>query len=144
MNDQSFTVIPYVEVQPNKSMCRSGDYTHTPLIGTCDVMPLLSQSKLNHAFPLCSVVPNCSISNCQLSSPGNATIEVKLYSCYDPPAIDITVYDSAGIASIATGKTSESKTVSNVVDGNELLLNVTVVQHTSNTLVGVQVWTNYG
>lgn len=143
VSDKAFTIIPYIEILPNKSMCASEDYTVSPLVTTCDVMSLLSQSRLNHnTLPLCSVShSHCTNSSCQLSllGLGNATTRVNLFSCFDPPAVDVIVYNSAGVDVITTGRTSNSKSVSNVVDGSELQLNVTVVQRNSRTLLGVQV-----
>ena len=141
VSDKSFTIIPYVEILPNKSTCASEDYTLSPLVTTCDVLSLLSQSRLNHNTPLCSVTQNCTTSSCQLSLLGlqNANAKVNLFSCFDPPAVDVVVYDSAGVEVIATGRTSNSKSVSNVVEGSELRLNITVVQRNSRTLFGVQV-----
>ena len=84
---------------------------------------------------------NCTTSNCRLSSLGleNATVEVNLFSCFDPPAIDVSIQNGAGVIIITTGRTSNSKSVSSVVEGSELRLNVTIVQRKSRTLLGVQV-----
>ena len=120
----------------------SDDYSLFPLVTTCDVMSLLSQSRLNHNTPpLCSVSQNCTTSSCQLSLLGleNATAVVNLFSCFDPPAIDVSVYNGAGVDVITTGITSNSKSVSNFVDGSELQLNITVVQRKSRSLLGIQV-----
>ena len=121
----------------------SDDYSLSPLVTTCDVMSLLSQSsRLNHNVPpLCSVSQNCTTSSCQLSLLGleNATVIVNLFSCFDPPAIDVSVYNGAGVDVITTGRMSNSKSVSNFVDGSELQLNVTVVQRKSRSLLGIQV-----
>ena len=69
----------------------------------------------------------------------NATAKVNLFNCFDPPAIDVSIYNSAGVDVITTDRTSNSKSVSNIVDGSELRLNVTVVQRKNRTLLGVQV-----
>ncbi len=141
-NGASTVIIPYVEVLPNKSMCASDDYSLSPLVTACDVMSLLSRSRLNqNTPPLCSVSQNCTTSSCQLSMLGleNATVRVNLFSCFDPPAIDVSVFNRAGVDVITTGRTSNSKSVSNIVDGSELRLNVTIVQRKSRTLLGVQV-----
>jgi hypothetical protein len=69
----------------------------------------------------------------------DAAVKVNLFNCFDPPAIDVSVYNSAGVNVITTGRISNSKSVSNIVDGSELWLNVTVVQRKSRTLLGVQV-----
>ena len=142
VSNRAFTIIPYVEILPNKSMCASDGYSLSPLVTTCDMMSLLSQSRLNHdTQPLCSVSQNCTTSSCQLSLLGlqNANAKVNLFNCFDPPAVEVTVYNSAGIDVITTDRTSNSKSVSNIVDGSELRLNVTVVQRMSRTLLGIQV-----
>ena len=127
---------------PNKSMCTTDSYSHSPLVTACDLLPLLSQSYFNSlkkANQLCSVKQNCTISECQLSSLGNATIELRLYSCFQPPAIEIFISDTAGHLSIRTRKISTSKSVQGMVNGRSLELDVTVVQRTDNALVGVEV-----
>lgn len=70
----------------------------------------------------------------------DATARVNVFSCFDPPAIEISVFNSAGLDVITTDRTSNSKSVSNIVNGSELRLNVTVVQRKSRTLIGVQVY----
>ena len=143
-NGSSTIIIPYVEILPNKSMCASDDYySLSPLVTTCDVISWLSQSRMNqNTIPLCSVSQNCTNSSCQLSVLGlvDATARVNVFSCFDPPAIDFSLYNSVGVDVITTGRMSNSKSVSNIVDGSELRLNVTVVQRNSRTLIGVQVY----
>ena len=142
-NGESTIIIPYVEILPNKSMCASDDCSLSPLVTTCDVMSWLSQSRMNQSTtPLCSVSQNCTTSSCQLSVLGlvDATARVNVFSCFDPPAIEFSLYNSVGVDVITTGRMSNSKSVSNIVDGSELRLNVTVVQRKSRTLVGVQVY----
>ena len=139
---QPIIVIPYVEMLPNKSMCTSDNYSHSPLVTACDVLSLLSQSNINRlkeANRLCSVEQNCTVSECQLSSLGSATIELRLYGCFQPPAIEVFVNDIAGHLSIETRKTSTSKSVQGMVNGRRLELDVVVVQRTDNALVGVEV-----
>ena len=143
-NGASTVIIPYVEILPNKSMCASDDdYSLSPLVTTCDVMSWLSQSRMNqNTTPLCAVSQNCTTSSCQLSMLGlvDATAKVNVFSCFEPPATEVSVYNSAGVDVITTGRISNSKSVSNIVDGSELWLNVTVVQRKSRTLVGMQVY----
>ena len=141
-SNQPIVVIPYVEMLPNKSMCKSDGYSHSPLVTACNVLPLLSQSNINslkETPQLCSVKQNCTISECQLSLLGNATIEFRLYGCFQPPAIEIFINDSAGSLSIETRKISTSKSVEGMVGGSKLELDITVVQRMDNALVGVKV-----
>lgn len=141
-SNQPIIIIPYVEMLPNKSMCTSDSYSRSPLVTACDLLPLLSQSYFNSlkkANQLCSLKQNCTISECQLSSLGNATIELRLYGCFQPPAIEIFVSDAAGHLSIETTKISTSKSVQGMVNGRRIELDVMVVQRADNALVGVEV-----
>ena len=141
-SNQPIIIVPYVEMLPNKSMCTSDSYSHSPLVTACDLLPLLSQSYFNSlkgATRLCSVKQNCTISECQLPSMGNATIELRLYSCFQPPAIEIFISDTDGHFSIVTRKISTSKSVQGMVNGKRLELDIMVVQRADNALVGVEV-----
>ena len=144
-NNKSVVVIPYIEILPNKSTCTSNDYSHSPLVTTCEVLPLLSQSGLESLKPTttllspCSVKQNCTASICQVSSLGNATIEVRLRSCFQPPSIDVTVYDSSGNAAVDSRIISTSERIGGIVDGRYLGLGITVVERASRELIGVQV-----
>lgn len=124
--NRSYIEIPYVEVPLNKSKC-AGNYTHAPLVSACDVMARLSS-------PRCTLSSNCSQATCQIRGL-NATVDVKLYNCFSPPAVGIIARDQGGV--FISDRSSNSKTLLNPRDQSQLSL--TVVQHTSEMSVGVQV-----
>ena len=113
----------------NKSKCVT-KYTNAPLVSTCDILPRLSS-------PQCTpVLPNCSQATCQIYRLHlNATVDVKLYNCFSPPAIGIIARDGVGV--FISDRSSNSKVLTNPRDGSQLEL--TVVQHISEMSVGVQV-----
>ena len=112
----------------NKSKCVT-KYTNAPLVSACDILPRLSS-------PQCTPVNNCSQATCQIYRLHlNATVDVKLYNCFSPPAIGIIARDSGGI--FISDRSSNSKVLTNPRDGSRLEL--TVVQRISEMSVGVQV-----
>ena len=137
-------VIPYVELLLNKSMCTSNSMHRTPLVTSCDIMPLISQSSVNTAVSLgqrttlCSVNQNCDTSKCQMNSLANTTFVLSLFGCYQPPAIQLHFNDSRG-PTIATKRTHKSTLVRGAINGNDFDFNVLVKQHNSQQSIGVQV-----
>lgn len=124
-----YTEIPYVEVPVNKSAC-AANYTRTALISSCDIMPLL-------ASPACTVnQPDCDTATCQVTEL-SVSIEIELYSCFVPPAVALRLRDSQGNLIAATKRLSKSDNLRNPVDDSTL--SFTVVEHASESSVGVQV-----
>ena len=125
---QSFTEIPYVEVPLNKSKCPR-KYTNAPLVTACDMLPLLSS-------PRCTPQSGCTQATCPMIRGLNTTLHVQLYNCFSPPAVGIYAYDENNQAFISD-RTSNSK---NIVDNRDhSTLRLTVIQHTNEMTVGVQV-----
>ena len=125
---QSYTEIPYIEVPLNKSKC-AANYTHAPLVSACDVLPSLSSSR-------CIPVPNCTQATCLITEL-SATVDVKLYNCFSPPAVGIIVRDQNSGNVFISDRSSNSKILIDQRDHSQLSL--TVVQHTNEMSVGVQV-----
>ena len=148
-NNESMLVIPYVELLLKKSMCTSDDVHKTPLVTSCDIMPLISQSNvitaggLGQRTTLCSVNQNCDTSKCQMNSLANTTFVLSLFGCYQPPAIQLHVNDSRG-PTIATRRTDESTMVHGAINGNDFDLKVLVKQHSSQQSIGIQVYCYIG
>ena len=143
-NDGPIVMIPYVEILLDRSMCESGDYTHKPLVTSCDIMPLLSQGmlstdSLNISASSCSVTDSCDTSRCNISSLENATILVNLHSCFQPPNVEIFILNSDGTTAIHIKKTSTSERRVGTIDGRRVELSVTVVQRSSHSSIGLQV-----
>ena len=126
--NKAYTEIPYVEVPLNKSKC-AGNYTHSALVSACDILPRLSS-------PRCTPTTNCSQATCQIRQLHlNATVDVKLYNCFSPPAVGIVASDGGGV--FISDRSSNSKVLTNPRDGSQLQL--TVVQRSSEMSIGVQV-----
>ena len=134
-------VIPYVEILLDRSTCISDDYTLEPLVSTCDIMPLLSHWTLttNLLNDSCFLNNGCATSSCHLSSLGNVTVDVTLYSCFQPPNLKIVVSNADGTTAIVVKKSSLSSINSVTVNGRELDLNITIVQRPSHSSVGLHV-----
>lgn len=141
MGNKLSVVIPYLEILLDRSTCVSNDYTLEPLVSTCNIMPLLSHWTLSTDLlnESCSVKNDCTASSCHLSSLGNVTVDVTLYSCFQPPNLKIVVSNADGTTAIVVKKSSLSSINSGTVNGRELDLNVTIVQRPSHSSVGLHV-----
>lgn len=133
-NQTSHIEIPYVVVPLNKSAC-AGNYTHSPLVSSCDVLPLLSS-------PMCIVEQQqqeCNKATCEVMQL-NATIEIDLFSCYNRPTIGIVIRDIENNAVLISKRTEESVVLSDPrAIGNQSQISLTVRQHSRELSVGVQV-----
>ena len=110
-----------------------------PLVSTCDVMPLVAADANKYAHDLVACAssswPNCETINCQILS-NDEQFEMELLPCWQHPAMWIKNRNIAGNITYQDIFAS-SRTAKALIGGQQVELNVTVVQRNLTLGFGV-------
>lgn len=131
--------VPYVEVPLNTTSCSRPNPTPLSLVDTCGFMQYLA-SNLTSDLLTCSSPssPVCNQINC-LRDTNNSTFSISVLPCHHPPAVQLLSMNNHRKVLFNQTFTAINMSVRANVAGIRAVLDIFIVQHTSNLTLGLGV-----